>query len=94
MNKKAIKITLRGLLPKGYTACLFKSPSLGLNPTAFKKLYFRDHNGAELWPGDRLTTGETRGLFAFVRLLTSCEAPWTLNAGETVNKQTNVDMFA
>lgn len=53
MNKKAIKISLRGLAPKGFTSSLLQCPLIGLHPAAALKLHFRDCN-TELWPSENL----------------------------------------
>lgn len=58
MNKKAIKISLRGLAPKGYTSSLLQCPSIGLHPGAALKRHFRDRNTTELWPNDKRVNEE------------------------------------
>lgn len=54
MNKEAIKISLRGLAPKGYTSNLLQRPLIGLHPAAALKLHFRDCSTTELWPSEKL----------------------------------------
>ena len=60
MNKKAIKISLRGLAPKGYTSSQLLCPSIGLHLAAAYKLHFGDRNRTELWPNDKLVNGRYR----------------------------------